>query len=512
MPPTAPAAFARQKFNRVPRPLLRLEDHSDNEAQAGWRDGKAHRETYSLPRGFDPWERAGDNYRLQSIAKTTETHLSPNHVRNHADMIEIRIWGNPSQCAAARIAINAWVSEHNHERTVARAKKSFTKANNFNNEKYQAALKKIDEEARRQKYRQNRTLLLNNIKHIVVIKWVEVDWTLDSFLGPQLEALDTVRMKFRSYIEYVRDPKLVSQAPCFVVSGNHKKLLHQAVDRVIGVNHQVLSRQIERYQFFLVKPIRETLSAQDRIHSVVRRDPYARPPFLTENTGSISPEKCMVVSLEKRDGAVNPSQDLKFMSPIVRRALISRLSSVVAQICSSKDTVQAAVPAKLNFSARSSKSKFATKEQSTESRSEVAEFPPQPPFSNFRDSKYIDVGERLRLSSKLQTTQAMSPAEKQACEEQKVSSIAELPKGLTRIGAQHALQVNGQYLNLFLIPALESLTHYNGYLRMRVALGTCILTSYRRNNDEAYHLGVFEDMLQGGNKQEEPIEASFSSE
>jgi hypothetical protein len=84
--------------------------------------------------------------------------------------------------------------------------------------------------------------------------------------------------------------------------------------------------------------------------------------------------------------------------------------------------------------------------------------------------------------------------------------------GAVWLGACYASRLNMQYLDLWLTSMLDHLAYFNGSLKMRAQLGTCVFTKYKRAENAEYSLAAFEDLLLERNVQENELEAYATTE
>jgi hypothetical protein len=92
-------------------------------------------------------------------------------------------------------------------------------------------------------------------------------------------------------------------------------------------------------------------------------------------------------------------------------------------------------------------------------------------------------------------------------------SIDLIEPGAVWIGALHGERLNNQYLDLWLTSTLLYFPYFPGHLKMRVRLGTCVFTSYKKPEEgTTYTLGDFETMLLEKNIQENELEAFSTTE
>jgi hypothetical protein len=258
------------------QPHLQLNFEPDNDACTSWRRGDHARVNYRLPRGFDPWEMTGKEYRLHQIATQTGTYLYPYAGQNRAgtSTVELQIWGNQVQCDAARASIKQWVQEHEHERTVY---KKFVKIPAHVEDNEKRILRAHARQCRLEEFRR-RNESQRDTKHVKLLKWTESNWSRDAVLGRNLEALDEIRTKQHCYIDFIQHP---IEGPAFRVAGDGSKKTMQAIERLNGVGKQLLARQFDRRQFLLIQPIDGLKNGPDLSRYTVLQIPYTQPQYIS---------------------------------------------------------------------------------------------------------------------------------------------------------------------------------------------------------------------------------------
>ncbi|QDS74345.1 hypothetical protein FKW77_004620 [Venturia effusa] len=95
--------------------------------------------------------------------------------------------------------------------------------------------------------------------------------------------------------------------------------------------------------------------------------------------------------------------------------------------------------------------------------------------------------------------------------ESSVRSISELDSGAIRMGSRHLASLNIQYIDIWLTAMLERLRCWQGYLEMRILIGTCAFEIYVKNVHE-YSLRDFEEMVEQRNAEAEGIDAFMTTE
>jgi hypothetical protein len=267
---------ATRKLERLRRPHLQLNFDPDSDARASWRRGDEARLYYKLPRGFDPLEMTGEEYRLHQIATQTGTYLHPRAALDHAgtNIIELQIWGTQAKCRAARISIKKWVQEHKDESTVYQ---KFAKVPAHIEEIEKRILKAHARQVRLEEFRR-KAESRQDTKYIKFLKWTETSWSRDAVLGRNLEALDDIRMKQHCYIDFIQHP---TEGPAFQVAGNSSRKTTQAIQRIIGIGKQLLARQFDCRQFLLIQPFDDLKHRLDRSLYTVHQNPYTRPQYIS---------------------------------------------------------------------------------------------------------------------------------------------------------------------------------------------------------------------------------------
>jgi len=395
----APRLRKAESVKQIPR--LNLD--SDNKAQTAWREGRAPDAAFRLPRGFDPFEQSMASNQLEVISASTQTHLYPKQIRGGPATrgIEILIWGEIAQCAAAKTEIQIWVQNHAAKR---RARDRLDKIPAYLSDKTEAETSKaLDVEARRQKYRQSLPSG-KRFKFVVLITWADTDWSLEEVLGKQLEGLDPIRMDCFCYIKHLRTNENITGGPCLRLVGNREKKLQRAVERLKGVDKQLIARQFEHHQYFLVKPLPPPL---DYSRYCIRHQKYNAPAYLSSGLAPENESDSMAMVLETKQ-----SQQSKFLPH----------------------------------------------------------------------------------------------------DEENVWSIENMEPGSIHVGARNMKHLNEQYFGLWTTSTLEYLPYFNGYLKMRASLGTCVFTNYMRAKNGIYDLDAFEEMLESKNTQDNELQAYFTSE
>ncbi|KAF2428827.1 hypothetical protein EJ08DRAFT_312633 [Tothia fuscella] len=229
---------------------------SDNDARKAWRGGNRPNKAFRLPRGFDPFQKAAGTQVLQAIASKSQAHIQAKHIQGVKNAIELQIWGDTSQCAAALQEIQVWLSgEGLSESGSSSAPKKFDRVQAYFEDRQPEILKQLRIEERRQLFRQQRPANATLFDHVYMVKWKPSGWALEDVLGQSLEGLDPIRMDCLCYIDFLNTTTNIAGGPCFVISGNKEKKVKRAAERLKNIDKHILARRFEHFQFFLVKPI-----------------------------------------------------------------------------------------------------------------------------------------------------------------------------------------------------------------------------------------------------------------
>jgi hypothetical protein len=276
-----------------------IRDDSDDRAQ--------HSEFLPLPRGFDPWEKTDGAYRLITIASQTETCIEPKHTNG---LFELCICGCMAHCAAARIEIYKWIEEHTNGGL---GERKWAKIHAYDPVNDPAIAQKHEQIQSVQKFRQP----LPPGKHVKFVRFLSwtTGWAPSKELGRNLEALDGIRTKFRTYIEFVQDHP--EHGDCFKISGNHLEKLDSVEKRLVRVEKQVVARKSDPVQYILTKPVKSLDDSPNRSPHGVRQLVYTKPQYFTANSLSYNvPENLVYMVLETNMIASQRQADtLKDMTP-----------------------------------------------------------------------------------------------------------------------------------------------------------------------------------------------------
>jgi hypothetical protein len=179
-------------YKTTTKPLPNLNIDSDNEARAAFRGGDDSLREVRLPPGFDPFEKAFDSHQLEIIEKETGTFTLARQGKNDR-AITIKIWGEAAACAIAQQRLSQWAQAQHRTNNQRWSKIGVYKGW----DKEQTHQKRLEREEKRQRYRQKANGPLISVKRFafcIVLKFNETDWKLEDILGPQMEALDPIRM------------------------------------------------------------------------------------------------------------------------------------------------------------------------------------------------------------------------------------------------------------------------------------------------------------------------------
>jgi hypothetical protein len=384
----APIDAEKQPFEDRPLPTFAVD--RDTAARAAFRKNENPRTSYRLPRGFDPFNDASDGDIFDNIAKSTGTHFVPQQLDSNDNTISVIMWGTKEQCDAAKNQLRKW--------STVRAKSLATKwatIHGYIQVREDRFSEKRRKEERRKTFRAMKdTSVLSDQKFsfAIILKFKQPDWMLEeNFLGPNMEALDPIRMDKRCHITYLQDitrEDIGKIGQGFFLCGNHKELMDEAVDRLMNIDRQVVASQLQPLPFFLLKPVFHPLNYSAH---VIRISEYLMPRLF--GTPDVVPERQKVM--------------------IIKPALSSQ-----------------------------------------------AEFLP------------------VRKSQ--------------------ICSISKLDSGAVMMGSRHANRLNIQYIDVWLSTMLEHLVCWQGFMEMRICVGTCSFTQWKTVHKKAqeYGLAEFEDMLQ----------------
>lgn len=78
-----------------------------------------------------------------------------------------------------------------------------------------------------------------------------------------------------------------------------------------------------------------------------------------------------------------------------------------------------------------------------------------------------------------------------------VRSIAELDTGAILMGSRHIANLNIEYIDMWLMAMLERLRYWQGYLEMRVSIGTCAFVDFPKAQE--YSIYELEEMVESRN-------------
>lgn len=337
--------------------------------------------TFRFPLGFDAFKNAADEAKFDAIRKETGCKLTPEAVMG--DTMGVQILGTRDQCEDAKGKLRAWSSARAkamHTKTVA-----FPSVGGFNEAKEDLALRKAAAAERRKKYRADCDTTAfegKRFNHAIVLEYKRCDWMDSKILGTYMEALDPIRMDKKCHITWISDlpiadvengtEKGVRIGQGFFICGNNKDLMDQAVERLQNLDKQIIGRNIEALESFLVKPIPLPL---DYNAHVIERKKYFRPQLF----------------------------ELKVNSDI--------------------------------------------------------------------DDKNIQT---MHLKDVSGTEPDFLSAQKGG-----LRSIAELDTGAILMGNRHVTSLNIQYIDMWLMTMLEQARYWQGYLEMRISIGTCAFQTWK---------------------------------
>lgn len=92
-----------------------------------------------------------------------------------------------------------------------------------------------------------------------------------------------------------------------------------------------------------------------------------------------------------------------------------------------------------------------------------------------------------------------------------IHSLAELDTGSILMGNKNLTSLNIQYIDVWLTTMLERLHCWQGYLKMRILIGTCAFETYRCDENE-HGLHDFEDMVEERNAEGDGIQGYMTTE
>lgn len=127
----------------------------------------------------------------------------------------------------------------------------------------------------------------------ILLSWSEQAWSLHEVLGPNLEALDPIRMDCFCHIKYFTfDPDV--EGPCFEMLGNELKHLRIAASRLDGIIHQQNAHRLSRPRWYVVKPCEEPLQ------EIIRFQQYSVAGITGNDSIKLGSEtlKCMVPRMD----------------------------------------------------------------------------------------------------------------------------------------------------------------------------------------------------------------------
>jgi len=93
-----------------------------------------------------------------------------------------------------------------------------------------------------------------------------------------------------------------------------------------------------------------------------------------------------------------------------------------------------------------------------------------------------------------------------------VWSLADIEPGTVLIGNHCTLRINAMYANLWTEIILDKLKYFNGFLQMRVRIGTAIFTKYRNSQGDESRLERFKEDLEDRNREDSQLTSHFSEE
>lgn len=129
-------------------------------------------------------------------------------------------------------------------------------------------------------------------------------------LGPNLEALDPIRMDYKCHIKYFPyDPD--AEGACFEILGNLLDQIKIAARRLRGIIEQQNARQLSRPRWYVVKRCEAVL------RDTIQLWPYTVPGIMNDKGASVDTQSGMVPYMTGSSLSISDAEDRERMPEMV---------------------------------------------------------------------------------------------------------------------------------------------------------------------------------------------------
>lgn len=271
----------RQSQAQSRRPLWLNWYAEDNAARAAFRTRKPHDAvcTVETEKSWDIIEPVKQKLinRCEEIGSRFGTYIRPpQHLRD----CNLHVWGTEDSIRRTKIELQDWVSSLEESPYGPREKmqlkvknEKFARVGLKQNKNHDQMEKKMQEEARKQKYQ----MIPEEGKDFEfqgIFLWPVEDVNPVELLGPSCEAYDPLRMYNHSYI--VWDKQLSS----FKVLSNKEAAVKDALLRIEGTMREYVARSSKIYSYYMIQLPKPSNASKD-IKMLAGPDPTSKVPHLT---------------------------------------------------------------------------------------------------------------------------------------------------------------------------------------------------------------------------------------